>query len=177
LSAQRVKTTIMDTTLLLFAHALSAELVVSDERGHPDWDRLRIRSVMTRPLRIAEAAHLPQRSARVWPKAVAYSSSSPRSRTRYRSIWRTMVAARGRSCSAGTPARRSHKRSAIAGACSSSGRSRSEDCSQSHGRHGRSGSGRCRTYARKTSTGLVMVRVFARPSIDSAGRVGRAPVR
>ena len=37
---------------------LDAELVVSDERGHPAWDRLRRRSVMSRALRIDEAARL-----------------------------------------------------------------------------------------------------------------------
>jgi bifunctional non-homologous end joining protein LigD len=35
---------------------LDAELVVSDERGHPSFERLRRRSVMTRPMRIADAA-------------------------------------------------------------------------------------------------------------------------
>ena len=37
---------------------LDAELVVSDERGHPAWDRLRRRPVMSRALRIDEAARL-----------------------------------------------------------------------------------------------------------------------
>jgi hypothetical protein len=44
------------------------------------------------------------------------ASSSPGSRTRYRSIWRKMDAARTRSCCTGTPANRSPNRSAIAGA-------------------------------------------------------------
>src|SRR6202521_461712 len=37
---------------------LDAELVVSDERGHPAWDRLRRRSVMSRALRIDDVARL-----------------------------------------------------------------------------------------------------------------------
>jgi bifunctional non-homologous end joining protein LigD len=37
---------------------LDAELVVSDERGRPEFERLRRRSVMTRPMRIADAARL-----------------------------------------------------------------------------------------------------------------------
>jgi hypothetical protein len=49
------------------------------------------------------------------------SSSSPGSRSACRSIWRRINAARAQRCSDGTPATRSRSRSAIAGACSSSG--------------------------------------------------------